>query len=174
MSPEAPIPKFIPVRCAPKKAPCPRCGTLGTRKRTCTRTVRTVAYKAIAFLEITYGEYEAHCACCATFRNTPDDVLPKAKYDNRVRDLVLERLLDDGMSIERALASIRREFLLDLSPGFVYDVLRGRAEQLDMAKHRRMVLEHFSGTLCVEELHLGRFILLLATDPLSDLPVSGD
>jgi Transposase len=172
MSPEAPTPMFIPIRCAPKKAPCPRCGTLGVRKRTCNRTVRTVAYKAVAFLKITYGEYEARCDCCTTFRTTPDDVLPKAQYDNRVRDLVLERLLDDGMSIERALASIRREFLLDLSPGFVYDVLRGRAEQLDMAEHRRMVLEHFSGTLCVDELHLGRFTLLLATDPLSDLPVA--
>src|SRR4051812_29988845 len=41
-----------------------------------------------------------------------------------------------------------------------------------MSEHRRMVLEHFSGTLCVDELHLGRFTLLLATDPLSDLPVA--
>jgi transposase-like protein len=35
-----------------------------------------------------------------------------------------------------------------------------------------MVLAHFSGTLCVDELHLGRFTLLLATDPISDLPVA--
>jgi transposase-like protein len=41
-----------------------------------------------------------------------------------------------------------------------------------MAEHRRMVLAHFSGTLCVDELHLGRFTLLLATDPLADLPVA--
>jgi hypothetical protein len=87
---------------------------------------------------------------------------------------VLARLLKDGMSVERALASIRREFFLDRSSGFVYDVLRDRAGQLDMAAQRLKALEHFSGTLCVEELHLGRFILLLATDPLSDLPVSGD
>jgi hypothetical protein len=172
MDVKAPKILVIPVSCARKTAPCPHCGKPGRRKRTRTRTVRTVAYKAIALLEITYGEYQARCDCCTTFHNTPDGVLPKAKYDNRVRDLVLERLLDDGMSIERALASIRREFLLDLSPGFVYDVLRGRAEQLDMAEHRRMVLEHFSGTLCVDELHLGRFTLLLATDPLSDLPVA--
>ena len=162
----------IPVSCARKTAPCPHCGQPGRRKRTLTRTVRTVAYKAVAVLEITYGEYQARCDCCTTFRTNPEGVLPKAKYDNRVRDLVLERLLDDGMSIERALQSIRREFLLDLSPGFVYDVLRDRAQQLDMAEHRRKVLEHFSGTLCVDELHLGRFTLLLATDPIGDLPVA--
>jgi transposase-like protein len=167
-----PTPVVIPVRCAPKKAPCPTCGKLGRRKRTLKRTVRTISYKAIAVLEITYGEYQARCDCSTTFRNTPEDVLPKAKYDNKVRDLVLERILDDGMSIERVLQSLKREFFLDLSTGFVYDVLHDFAASLDMAAHRRKVLEHFSGTLCVDELHLGRFTLLLATDPLSDVPVA--
>jgi len=172
MGTEAPTPIVIPVLCAPKKAPCPGCGKRGRRKRTLTRTVRTVAYKAVAVLEVTYGEYAARCDCSTTFRNTPEGVLPKAKYDNKVRDLVLGRILNDGMNIERALVSLGREFLLDLSSGFVYDVLRDHAGQLDMAAHRRTVLEHFSGTLCVDELHLGRFTLLLATDPLSDLPVA--
>src|SRR5256714_4081549 len=172
MGTEAPTPIVIPVRCAPMKAPCPKCGKHGRRKRTKTRRVRTVAYKAVAYLEITYGEYSARCDCCTTFSNTPEGVLPKAHYDNRVRDLVLGRILQDGMNIERTLESLRREFLLELSSGFVYDVLRDHAGQLDMADHRRKVLAHFSGTLCVDELHLGRFTLLLATDPLSDLPVA--
>src|SRR3954454_16769202 len=168
---EAPTSLVIPVDCAPKKAPCPKCGKRGRRKRALTRTVRTVAYKAIAVLEITYGEYAACCGCRTPFRNTPEGVLPKAKYDNKVRDLVVDRILRDGLNIERALESIRRDFLLDLSSGFVYDVLKDQARQLDMAEHRDEVLKHFSGTLCVDELHLGRFTLLLATDPLSDLPV---
>jgi transposase-like protein len=76
------------------------------------------------------------------------------------------------MNVEQAMESLRRDFLLDLSTGFVYRALRDRAEELDMSEHRRRVLENFSGTLCVDELHLGRFTLLLATDPLSDLPVA--
>ena len=172
MGTDSPTIVFIPVHCAPKKAPCPKCGKLGKRKRICTREVRTVAFKAVAYLKITYGEYTARCECCTTFRNTPEGVLPKAHYDNKVRDLVLDRIIKDGMSIERILESLRREFLLELSSGFVYNVLRDRAEELDMSEHRRKVLEHFSGTLCVDELHLGRFTLLLATDPLSDLPVA--
>ncbi len=172
MGTEVPTPIVIPVHCAPRKAPCPKCGKRGRRKRTITRKVRTVAYKALAYLEITYGEYAARCGCSTTFRNTPEGVLSKAKYDNKVRDLVLQRILDDGMSIERVIQSLRREFLLDLSTGFVYDVLHDFAAGLDMAAHRRKVLAHFSGTLCVDELHLGRFTLLLATDPLSDLPVA--
>jgi hypothetical protein len=172
MGTQAPTPIVIPVHCAPKKAPCPKCGKRGRRKRVVTRRVRTVAYKAVAYLEIAYGEYAARCECSKTFRNTHEDVLPRAAYDNKVRDLVLDRILKDGMSVERTLQSLQREYLLDLSSGFVYDVLRDQVAQLDMASHRRKVLEHFSGTLCIDELHLGRFTLLLATDPLSDLPVA--
>jgi hypothetical protein len=173
MGTEAPTPLVIPRHCAPKKAPCPQCGKHGIRKRKLApRRVRTVAYKTVAFLEITCGEYRARCACCKTFRNSPEQVLPRALYDNQVRDLVLGRILEDGMSIEQTLTSLQREYLLDLSTGFVYDVLRDHAASLEMAAHRRTVLEQFSGTLCVDELHLGRFTLLLATDPISDLPVA--
>jgi hypothetical protein len=172
MGTEAPTTIVIPVPCAPKKAPCPKCGKPGRRKRTLTRTVRTVASKAVAFLEFTYGEYGARCDCCTTYCNTIDRVLPRALSDNKARDLVLKRILQDGMSIERTLLSLPREFLLDLSSGFVDDLLRDRAEQLDMAAHRRKVMDHFSGTLSVDELHLGRFILLSATDPLSDSPAA--
>jgi transposase-like protein len=173
MGTEAPTPVVIPVHCAPKKAPCPNCGKHGRRKRKLPpRRVRTVAYKAVAFLEIICGEYQARCSCCKTFRSTPEDVLPRALYDNKVRDLVLDRILKDAMNVEQTIESLRREFLLDLSTGFVYDVLHGHAQALDMSEHRRMVLKRFSGTLCVDELHLGRFTLLLATDPLSDLPVA--
>ena len=35
-----------------------------------------------------------------------------------------------------------------------------------------MVLERFSRVLGVDELHLARFTLLLAADPLADLPVA--
>ena len=76
------------------------------------------------------------------------------------------------MSVERVIASMRRDFLLDLSDGFVYDCLDWQVRRLDLVDHRRWVLEHFSGTLCVDELHLGKTTLLLATDPLNDLPVA--
>ncbi len=64
------------------------------------------------------------------------------------------------------------DFLLELSDGFVYDCLHGKVAQLNMAKYRLWVVEHFSGTLCVDALHLGRYTLLLATDPLGDFPVA--
>lgn len=162
----------LPISCAPRKAPCPTCGMLGRRKQILTRRVRTLQYRQIAHLDITYGEYRARCCCCTTFRTHPPGVGLRDRYDDKVRQAVLDRILDDRMSVEATLASLRRDFLLDLSDGFVYDCLRDHAETLDMADYRRWTLEGFSGTLCVDELHLGRFTLLLATDPLRDRPVA--
>jgi hypothetical protein len=172
MGTRRPHPLNVPISCAPRKAPCPACGRLGRRKQLLRRTVRTLEYHRVAHLDITYGEYRARCGCAATFRTHPADVGPRDRYDAKVRQAVLGRILDDRMSVEAARASLRRDFLLELSDGFVYDCLRERAEALDMADYRRWTLEGFGGTLCVDELHLGRFTLLLATDPLRDRPVA--
>jgi hypothetical protein len=164
--------RTIPLKCAPSQAPCPTCGKLGKRKDILHRQVRTIADKQVVFLDVTYGEYRARCHCCTTFRTTPPGVEPRALYDNKVREAVLDRILEDGMSVERVITSMGRDFLLDLSDGFVYDCLDWQVRRLDLADHRRWVLDHFSGTLCVDELHLGQMTLLLATDPLNDLPVA--
>jgi Transposase len=172
MDANAPTVVDIPVFCAPKKAPCPHCGKKAKRVRTHERRVRTIAYRQIVFLKITVGEYQTRCRCCATFRTSPDGILPRQKYDNKVREAVLDRILDDGMNVEATRHSLERDFFLNLSTGFVYDCLHDAAAALDMAAHRAQVLRCFSGTLCVDELHLGQYTLLLATDPLSDIPVA--
>ena len=111
MGTDSPTTVFIPVHCAPKKAPCPKCGKHGRRKRKLPpRRVRTVMFKKIAYLEITCGEYQARCDCCTTFRTTPEGVLPRARYDNKVRDLVLDRILKDGMNVEQTMESAPTRF----------------------------------------------------------------
>jgi transposase-like protein len=165
--------RVVPVRCCPKTAPCPQCGKRGRRKQILpSRRVRTIAYKQVVYLDVTYAEYRATCGCCKTFRSSVEGVELGCRYDNRVRQAVLDRILEDGMSVPNVRRALKRDFLLDLSEGFVYDCLHRKVQQLDMAEHRRWTLEHFSGTLCVDELHLGRYTLLLATDPLGDFPVA--
>ena len=136
------------------------------------RLVRTIAYKKVVYLRITAAEYHARCNCCKTFRSRPEEVGARCHYDNRVRDAVIARIVEDGMDVQKLREAMKRDFLLDLSEGFVYDCLRDKVKQLDMAEYRRWVGERFSGTLCVDELHLGRYTLLLATDPLGDFPVA--
>jgi Transposase len=131
----------------------------------------TLVYHAVAWLEVTYAEYRARCGCCKYFRSWPLDVPQKADYDATVRQAVLDRLVRDRLNVEQTKAAMLRDFLLPLSDGFVYECLRWQLTRIDLAQHRQMVLERFSGTLCVDELHLGVYTLLLATDPLADLPV---
>lgn len=127
-----------------------------------------MAYRQVAHLDVHYAEYQARCPCRKSFRSWPLDVPAKSDYDEAVRTAVLDRLLDDGLNVERTRACMKRDFLLDLSGGFVYDCLDWQLARLNLPEHRRRALENFSGTLCVDELHLGRHTLLLATDPLSD------
>jgi Transposase len=159
------------MRRAPKRAPCPTCGRLGRRKRILHRRLRTLVYHAVAWLEVTYAEYRSRCGCCKYFRTWPLDVPQKADYDATIRQAVLDRLLRDRLNVEQTKAAMQRDFLLTLSDGFIYDCLRWQLTRIDLAQHRQMVLQRFSGTLCVDELHLGGYTLLLATDPLADLPV---
>jgi hypothetical protein len=159
-------------QCAPETYPCPHCGKRGRRKQTHTRLVRCIAYREIVVVEIEVGEYRARCACGKTFRSQVPGIEARAAYTNRVRDAVLDRLLDDGMSMERLHQALRRDFHLDLSTGFLYDCLDWKCRPLDLPDYRRWTLAHFSGTLCLDEIHLGQRTLLLATDALSDFPVA--
>jgi len=165
--------KTVKVSCCPKTFPCPTCGRLGRRKNRTplTRQVRSIAYKEIVVLDIEYAEYRAECECCKTFSSSPPGIDLRRRYDNKVRDAVLDRILEDKMNVQAVRVAMKRDFFLDLSEGFVYDCLHDQAAQLDMDEYRRWACEEFSGTMCVDELHLGRYTLLLATDPVKDFPV---
>src|SRR5262249_13538751 len=156
-------PRVRVVRCAPKTHPCPSCGKRGRRKRTLRRRIRTLAYRQEAFLDVHYAEYRARCPCRKSFRSWPLDVPQRSAYDDKVRRAARDRLLEDGLNVERTRAAMKRDFLLGLSSGFVYDCLDWQLARLNLPEHRKRTLENFSGTLCVDELHLGRHTLLLAT-----------
>ena len=160
--------KVTTVRCRPKTYPCPTCGRCGHRKRCLDRYVRSIAYGRALWLHVFYAEYRARCPCCKTFRSCPPGIDPKADYDNLVRQAVLNRILDDGLNVARTQAAMQRDFLLSLSTGFLYDCLQWGLGQTNQTRQRRFARDHFSGILCIDELHLGDYTLLLATDPIGD------
>ena len=160
--------KVVAVRCQPKTYPCPTCGRQGHRRHKYDRFVRSLAYGQALWLHVFYAEYTARCHCRKYFRSCPPQVCPKADYDNLVRQAVLNRILDDGLNVQRTLAAMQRDFALELSSGFVYDCLDWGLTQLNQAEQRRGDLKQFSGVLGIDELHLGEYTLLLATDPLAD------
>jgi hypothetical protein len=172
MEADQPRIRIVQHQCAPRFFPCPRCSKNGRRKQTHRRLVRDIAFGEIVIIELTVAEYRARCSCCKTFRSQVEGIEPRAEYTNRVRDAVIDRLLEDGMSINRLQQALQRDFHLNLSDGFLYDCLDWKVRQTDMPAYRQWTLDNFSGTLCIDELHLGHRTLLLATDPLGDFPVA--
>lgn len=172
MDADSPHVRVIRRRCAPKTFPCPHCGQRGRRQDTHTRRVRDIAYGAIVVIELTVGEYRARCSCCKTVRSQVPGIEPRAEYTNRVREAVLDRLLDDGMSLNRLQQALRRDSFLELSDGFLSDCLDWKVRPTNMPAYRQWTRERFSGALCIDDLHLGHRTLLLATDPLGDFPVA--
>lgn len=160
--------KVVPVRCQPATYPCPTCGQHGHRRHRYHRFVRSLAYGSVLWLHVFYAEYRARCSCRKYYRSCPPDVCPKADYDNLVRQAVLNRVLDDGLNVQRTLAAMKRDFRLELSSGFVYDCLDWGLACLRHGDQRRRNAKQSSGVVCIDELHLGEYTLLLCTDPLSD------
>jgi Transposase len=160
--------KVVPIRCRPKSYPCPRCGRRGHRKHLYDRYVRSLAYGQVRWLHVFYADYRARCDCSKYFRSWVPNSCPKADYDNLVREAVLNRIFDDGLNVERTRACMKRDFLLDLSSGFIYDCLDWGLARLGNGSERLHALKHFSGFVCIDELHLGDYTLLLATDPIAD------
>ena len=138
--------KVVAVRCQSKTYPCPTCGRRGRRKRRLSRFVRSLDYGRVLWLHVFYAEYTARCNCRKSFRSCPPDITPKADYDNLVRQAVLNRILDDGLNVERTRAAMKRDFLLDLSSGFLYDCLDWGLARLNQLQQRRLANKHFSGS----------------------------
>src|SRR4051812_46351897 len=160
--------KVVPVRCQPKTYPCPTCGRRGHRKRRLDRYVRSLDYGRALWLHVFYAEYTARCNCRKSFRSWVPNCCPKADYDNLVRQAVLNRVLDDGLNVRRTLAALKRDFRLELSSGFVYYCLDWGLARLRQGEQRRRNAKQPSSVVCIDELHLGAYTLLLCTDPLAD------
>jgi len=67
---------------------------------------------------------------------------------------------------------MQRDFCLELSTEFLCDCLKYAIRKFDGAKFRATVLSAFSGTLCVNQMHLGHRVVLLASNPISDHPIA--
>ena len=89
-----------------------------------------------------------------------------------MRQAVIDRILVDKLNATTVQQAMERDFLLKLSTGFIYDCLEYAIRKFDGADFRAQVLSEFSGTLCVDEIHLGHRVVLLASDPISDNPIA--
>ena len=79
---------------------------------------------------------------------------------------------NDKLNLSAVQASMQRDFLVKLSSGYIYAALDHAIRKFDGNEFRKYVLSQFSGVLCIDEIHLGHRVLLLASDPIADNPVA--
>lgn len=89
-----------------------------------------------------------------------------------MRQAVIDRILIDKLNATTVQQAMQRDFLLNLSTGYLYDCLEYAVRKFDGAAFRAQVLREFSGVLCVDEIHLGHRVVLLASDPIADNPIA--
>lgn len=159
---------------SPKWYPCPRCGRRGRRKTTYERLWRDIALGQESYVVVMIGVYKARCKCQRYFVSECPDISPKgAQYTWGVRDVVIESILRDRMSITRVKKRLEEDFLIKLSASTIWTWMEEESSRFRLDQHWfPTVREHFSGLLCIDEVHEQDYAIFIATDPLSDLRIT--
>ena len=157
----------------PKYSPCPQCGQKGKRKRVVTRSVKHIGpLHRPSFIKAKVGVYKARCACCQFFQALIPGVPQGGHYSFFVREAVANCVIRDRMPYRLVIDKMLEDHCLNLSLGYVHNCFLWAHEQIDMEAHWQFVLQHFSGVLCIDEVHDSGRTILFATDPLNDFTVS--
>ena len=111
------------LRRAPRKWPCPSCGTLGKRFGFRQREAVDAALGCCAVLRVTVGLYKAQCRCQRMFESFHPE-LPKGwRFSRTVRDLVVRAVVRDKLTVDDARQRLREDFLVEVSEGCAHDWL---------------------------------------------------
>lgn len=116
-------PKMRRLRRAPKSWPCPVCGTRGRRYAFRDREAVDAELGRPAVLKVKVGLYKARCDCQSMFESSHPE-LPKGwRFSQRVRDLAVQGVVRDKLSVEDVRQRLREDFLVEVSEGCIHNWL---------------------------------------------------
>jgi hypothetical protein len=118
------------------------------------------------------GIYQARCTCCTYFQAAILGVPYRGRYSYEVRNTVANALIRDRMPYALVIGRMREDYGLTLSLGYIHACFLWAHEQIDKEAHWAFVVSHFSGVLCIDEVHDSGRTILFATDPLNHFTVS--
>jgi hypothetical protein len=108
------------LRRAPRRWPCPTCGVLGTRFAFRHREAVDAELGRPAVLKVMVGLYKARCGCQSVFESFHSE-LPKGwRFSRRVRELAVQGVVRDTLSVEDVRQRLREDFLVEVSEGCVH------------------------------------------------------
>ena len=155
---------------APKKCGCPECGTRARRHDTHRHEFFDVGMDETILIIATVGIYRCACGHCFTYPLS--EAPPKGAYSYRVRQKALESLVNDSMTLSQTRERLWRDFHVIVSIGALHAWHVRTGLTIDMKPYERWAGENFSGVVCIDEVYDGACCVLIATDPLNDIPIA--
>ena len=152
---------------APNVAPCNACQTLSPRVWTASRAAIDIRPAGHVLLRVVIGVFR--CTHCRSyFRNQPTILRPRSTFTNRVVQVAIASVIEDGMPVTRVMRRMSRDFGIKISEGSLRSwIVRAAAESRDAEyiNLKPVLTQETSGVLCLDEAYSGRLAILIATDP---------
>jgi len=105
---------------APRTWPCPVCGKRGRRYAFREQQAVDAGLGRPAVLKVRVGLYAARCECQKVFESFHPE-LPKGwKFSRRVRELAVNGVVRDKLSVEDVRCRLREEFRVHVCEGCVH------------------------------------------------------
>ena len=86
----------------------------------------------------------------------------RGPYSYEVRNAVAHSLIRDRLPYRLVQQRMADDYRLLLSLGFIHACFQWAHAQIDTEVHRQFVQTHFSGVLCIDEVHEGEKTILFA------------
>lgn len=158
------------VSAMPNKCRCPLCRKRVRRHDTYQREFFDIGLEETVLVVATVGLYQCPCGNCFTAELL--EVPEKGDYSYRVREKALESLVNDSMTIHQTRERLCRNFHVVVSIGTLHGWHMGSGLGIDMRKYEQWAGEKFSGVVCIDEVYEESCCVLVATDPLNDIPIA--
>lgn len=153
---------------------CPTCGHLAKRNSRGPRTIQEPDLEQPSFLIVHLSVCHCKNPDCQThyFRLPLPCIEPRMRYSPDAVSYSVDRVTRDGMPFCRVPDRMADAFHLYPVKSTVWGWHARACEAIDLAKdYAPFVKATFAGVRCRDEVYDGPFCLLLATDPLNDIPV---
>jgi len=155
---------------------CPRCETLCHKHDTVIRYVEDIGYPEKRFFCLFLSVHK--CKRCEkagekpnSFRSPVDDIVEKWKHYGRdVRQKMKKSVKRDKMTYGNAAQMMREDFSLNIVPSTIWHAVNDDKEEIEKeySEYQDRVIAEFSGQMSFDEVYLGKYSIVVATDSLNE------
>lgn len=156
--------RFQQIDDAPLTSHCQFCRAICNRQWVASRAAIDIVSEGQSLLDVRVGVY--WCQWCKRHqRNNPNFISPRALFTNRVANIAVASVVEDGMPITKVVRRIERDFGIRISETAIRRWISSAASLQGVDEGHPKVIDETSGVLCIDEAYSGALALLIATDP---------